>query len=468
MGIQKRLVGSYLIVIFITVAILETLLIGFVKYYYYSNIERILLNQAELSASFFQQYFADEELEKQSGRLLNGFSQHSSAQVQIVSRSGVLLQDSTGRQTGADMSLYPDVQEACSGSAGIWEGKLPATGESVLAVSYPLKAHDTTVGVVRFVTSLTETTEAIRQISVIFIVSGLVVIVIVAVLSLLLSRTITGSITKLKQAAEKMAEGDFSVKAEKTYRDELGTLADTLNTMAAKIVQNEKLKSEFIAAVSHELRTPLTSIKGWVVTLQTGTDGGKALLDDGLEIIDAETDRLTQLVDELLDFSKLDNGQMTLNRVPLQLSDLLQHIGKQLSPRAARQNIDLEVRVSGNLPVIYADENRLKQVLINLIDNSLKFTNSGGSIKVHAYSMQGQVIVSVEDNGSGIAENELARVFQKFYRGSGEAVGSGLGLTISEEIIRLHQGRLNMKSELGKGTKVEFCLPYEPLAAHKI
>ncbi|MEC0226545.1 sensor histidine kinase [Paenibacillus alba] len=459
MSIQKRLVGSYFVVILITVSILEFLLIVLVNYYYFHNVERILINQAELSASFFHQYAADEDVEKQSERLLNGFSHNSAAQVQIISSNGQLLQDSIGLPTGERMNEYPDVQEAGNGKIGIWKGNEPTTKEAVLAVSYPLQTNHTTVGVVRFVTSLTETAKTVNQVSAIFIAVGLFVIAIVAVLGIVLSRTITSSITELKSAAEKMAEGDFSVRANKRYEDELGALADTLNTMAAKILQNEQLKNDFISSVSHELRTPLTSIKGWVVTLSATEENDQNMLKDGLEIIETETDRLTRLVDELLDFAKLDNGHIALWLTPVHLQGLLRHIGKQLAPRAARLRISLEVHADDSLPVIHADENRLKQVLINLIDNSLKFTGPQGSIKVYAHSELHQVIITVEDTGSGIDEQDLANVFQKFYKGNIHTAGSGLGLAISDQIIKLHHGQLKISSKVGIGTKVEIYLP---------
>ncbi|NOU99626.1 sensor histidine kinase [Paenibacillus planticolens] len=459
MSIQKRVVGSYFVIILITVAILECMLIALVNFYYFHNVERILMNQAELSASFYHQYFADEDLEKQSERLLSGFSHNSAAQVQIISSTGQLLQDSTGLLTSENMLEYQDVQEACSGKAGTWRGNNSSTNEDILAVSYPLQAKDRTVGVVRFVTSLTETVKTVNQVSAIFIAVGLLVIFIVAIPGIFLSRTITSSITELELAAQKMAEGDFSIKANKRYRDELGALADTFNSMAARLRQNEQIKNDFISSVSHELRTPLTSIKGWVVTLHSSEGDDKAMLKDGLEIIDTETDRLTRMVDELLDFAKLDNGRIALSFAPVQIQELLGHIGKQLAPRAARQSISLDLDIDDTLPIIQGDENRLKQVLINLIDNSLKFTGPNGSIKMYAYSNQQQIIIAVEDTGSGIAEQDLANVFQKFYKGNIHGTGSGLGLSISEQIIKLHHGQLKITSKLGKGTRVEIYLP---------
>lgn len=339
------------------------------------------------------------------------------------------------------------------------EGEDPVTEEAIFTVSYPLQAKGNIVGEVRFVTSLTETIHTVNQIAVLLIGVGLLVIGIVTLLGLLLSWTITRSIKDLKQAADQMSEGDFSIRVQKRYQDELGSLADTLNMMASRISKSEQLKNDFIASVSHELRTPLTSIKGWVITLKAGGKSNQALFHDGLDIIESESDRLTHMVDELLDFSKLDNGRIAIHLTTVDLTELLQHIGRQLTPRATRQDILLQVKIEENLPVIQADENRVKQVMINLIDNSLKFTSSSGRILITAHTVPGKVVITVEDTGSGIAEADLENVRRKFYKGDHQASGSGLGLSISEQIIALHNGELRISSVLGKGTIVQFDLP---------
>lgn len=459
MGIQKRLVGSYFVVICLTVLILEIILNLSVRYYYFHNIEQTLMNQAELSASFYQQYFSDEDLEVQSDRLLKGFASHSDAQVQIINAEGRLLQDSNGIQGDFTMTDNMDVQAAIQGQPGSWKGEDPVTEEAIFTVSYPLQAKGNIVGEVRFITSLTETIHTVNQIAVLLIGVGLLVIGIVTLLGLLLSWTITRSIKDLKQAADQMSEGDFSIRVQKRYQDELGSLADTLNMMASRISKSEQLKNDFIASVSHELRTPLTSIKGWVITLKAGGESNQALFHDGLDIIESESDRLTHMVDELLDFSKLDNGRIAIHLTTVDLTELLQHIGRQLTPRATRQGILLEVKIEENLPVIQADENRVKQVMINLIDNSLKFTSSSGRILITAHPVQGKVVITIEDTGSGIAEADLENVRRKFYKGDQQASGSGLGLSISEQIITLHHGELRISSILGKGTIVQFDLP---------
>ncbi|WII36323.1 sensor histidine kinase [Paenibacillus thiaminolyticus] len=459
MGIRQRLVGSYLAVILITVSILEVFLIASVDYYYHYSVRRILVNQAEISAAFFQQYFSGQDVAEQSERLLRGFSQNTTAQVQIIDASGQLLQDNVNVQAIGSRIDYPDVRQARDGEMGIWRGTSASSGESLLAVSYPLVTDGKTVGVVRYVASLTSTVATIRWIAAVCIAAGLLVVAIVALVSVFLSRTITGSIQELKLAADRMAEGDLSARAGKRYKDELGALADTLNTMASRLQRSDQLKNEFISSVSHEIRTPLTSIKGWAVTLKSAGDDSKDLLEEGLDVIESESDRLTELVDELLDFSKLANGKITLSRGPVQLPELLRHVGTQLAPRASRLGLELEVRGGDAVPVIDGDANRLKQVLINLLDNAMKFTPPGGNITMRADALKECVIVTVEDTGAGIPEEDIGNVLQKFYKGNNSEAGSGLGLSICHEIVKLHGGHLRVESEPGRGTKVQVFLP---------
>jgi signal transduction histidine kinase len=453
-------VGSYLIVILLTVLFLEIALIFSIRYYYEQNIKMILASHAEMSAHLFERYLADEHWEERSAELLDNFSLHTSAQVQILNASGRLLQDTNGLPSNLSFNRDPDVQQALAGEPGSWKGTMPVTREPVLAVSYPLIHHGQTVGVVRFVTSLTGVEDAIQTLAIVLVLIGLMVVALVAAISWFLAKTIVGPVIDLTKAAEKMAEGDFSVRAKKRYNDELGKLADTLNLMVSQISRSEQLKNEFISSISHELRTPLTNIKGWAITLRTGKHDKRVKLEDGLEVIEQESDRLSRLVEELLDFSKFEAGRIVLRKEPLHIPELLMWLEKQLKPRALRQSLIFQVKADDQLPVISADEYRLKQVLINLVDNAFKFTDPHGHVHVHASKTDKHVIITVEDTGIGIPEDELPHVFQKFYKGTSNVAGSGLGLAIAKEMIKLHGGQIVIDSKEGTGTKVQVFLPY--------
>lgn len=456
-GIRARLVLNYALVIFITVAVLEALLIFSLRLYYEQNIENTLTKQAQVSAGFYERYLADGGLAAQSSSLLSSFAANTAAQVQIIDSSGRIMQDSTGIIT-ADSTLTPDVQSALQGSSGRWKGIIAETGEPVLSISYPMRANEQIVGAVKYAASLSEMNRVITRISYVIISVGLFVVAAAILISLVLSRTIIGPVKQLTSTALKMAEGQYQVRAHKKYNDELGTLAETFNVMAGEIERNERLKNEFIASISHELRTPLTSIKGWAVTLRSEATL-PALREEGLQIIEQETDRLSELVEELLDFSKLEAGKTVLRLEQVDVNKLLQYIASGLMPRANRLGVELSVEQSEQASTIKADPNRLKQVLLNIADNALKFAPHGGRVVFSAFHHPDGVSIQVRDNGIGIPAEELPNVTKKFYKGHSKASGSGIGLAVSSQLVQLHGGELTVHSTEGKGTVVVIRLP---------
>ena len=466
-SIRARLVASYLIVILIPVSVLVGILIFAIHQYYVRNVEEILLQQSETSALFYNRYLADGNLEGQAPDLLDSFSQNTRAQVQMIDASGRLLLDSAGTAEDAagfsDQDIPgndPDVRRALSGETGVWRGRWAATGEDVLAVSQPLVADGQVTGVVRYITSMEGMQRIVRQFTSALVLAGLAVAAAAVLVALRMAVTITGPVHELTKTAAQMAKGNFRVRANKRADDELGRLADTLNYMAEEISRSEKVKNEFISSVSHELRTPLTSIKGWVITLRTGNLDNKQEIREGLEIIERESERLVKLVEELLDFSRFEGGRIKLKPVTFPAEEWLRSVVRQMKPRADRLGMDLTVEASEPLPVIHADPDRLKQVLINILDNAFKFTPAGGSVRLRAEKDGGQLKITVSDTGPGIAPEDLPYVKQKFYKGSGHAPGSGLGLAISDEIIRLHHGRLEIDSRPGAGTSVTIRIPF--------
>ncbi|MFO7152377.1 MAG: HAMP domain-containing sensor histidine kinase [Bacillota bacterium] len=454
---------SFLAVILITVSIFEAILLVSIRQYYFGNVEAILSKQAEISSNFYSKYFAaDGDLKEKAKALAESLSASTSALVQIVGIDSRLLADSVGGSAGRELE-FPDVKKALEGVPARWTGRMPKTGERVLAISYPLKAGVTVVGAVRFVTSLEKVNQVVTKIALSLVAVGLAAVIVSIFAAFVLSGTIVRPLRDISRAAMEMAKGNFEARARKRSDDEIGSLADTLNFMAEEIERQEKLKNEFIASVSHELRTPLTAIKGWAVTLLSFLEGYQTEnveeLKEGLEIISSESERLSELVDELLDFSRLQSGRIKLKLEKVSLSRTLDYIKAQMMPRARRQGVEFQVACDSDLPEITADENRIKQVLINLLDNAFKFTEPGGEVRLSARGEGGFVRVTVEDTGCGIAEKDLPHVTEKFYKADSRQPGSGLGLAICQEIAKLHGGRLEIESRQGEGTRVSLILP---------
>ena len=231
--------------------------------------------------------------------------------------------------------------------------------------------------------------------------------------------------------------------------------------MTKEITRADQAKNEFISSISHELRTPLTSIKGWAETLQDLQDDPDVTAE-GLGIISKETDRLIILVNDLLDFSKLQGRRIELKKEEFSINHLLADIHNQFAVRCHQEKIKMTVLTDNKECWVIADYNRLKQVFINIVDNAMKFTvgRPRAEIKISSQVLDDQVVMIIEDNGSGIAPEDLKRVKEKFYKGSSNKSGTGLGLSIASEIMELHGGKMLLDSTQGKGTKVVLVMPY--------
>ena len=251
---------------------------------------------------------------------------------------------------------------------------------------------------------------------------------------------------------------------EKKYNDEIGDLADNINTMASEISAADKMKNDFISTISHELRTPLTSIKGWGETLTLGNqDNVDELTKKGLQVIVKEAGRLEGFVEELLDFSRLQSGRMQLR---LSKTDILAELEETLftfRERAIREGYEVRYSVPEIPSVADADANRLKQVFMNILDNALKYSRPGSKIFVKAEFIKKDdkefVQIAVADQGCGISAEDLPHVKEKFYKANMSVRGSGIGLAVTNEIVNLHKGTLDVDSVEGKGTLVTIRLP---------
>lgn len=457
-SIRARLVGNFMIVIIITVLILEFFLISAIRKYYYKNVEDIVTDQIEYSGELYSRYFSSSSLEDIITDDVDVFFQQTNAEVQILDLEGNILMDSIGvTETNIDEAL--DFQKALKGEKGAWIGNVDYDDSNVMAISYPLRSDGNIIGILRFITSMRETNKAIRHISYTLIFIGLIAVFIAGVVAVTLANSIIKPVEEVTKVAEKMADGDLNERSQKSYDDEIGKLSDTLNYMAEELIKKDQLKNDFISSVSHELRTPLTSIKGWAITLKSEDLGGNPVLKDGLKIIENESDRLSSMVEELLDFSKFASGRITLNKSCVDIKEVISYVGSQFKPRASERNIEFNIYFENKLSNIEMDENRIKQVLVNLLDNAMKFTQDGGKISLVAKQEKRFIVISIEDNGCGIPEEDLPYVKEKFYKGKSSKSKNGLGLSICDEIVALHEGLLGIQSKVDVGTIVYVYLP---------
>jgi signal transduction histidine kinase len=287
-----------------------------------------------------------------------------------------------------------------------------------------------------------------------------------------LTRTLLRPIGELRKGMATVAEGDFEpdVHIPRQRPDELGDLARSFDTMTEQLRELDRLKAEFVSVASHEIKTPLSVIRGYVTLLADGIYGDvNDQQKKTLEAVNAQTDRLARLVHRLLDVSRFEAGGARLELREIDLQSFFDDLTSDFRVLAVQNGIDFPVRLADDLPPrILGDEDRLSEVLGNLLSNAFKFTDSGGTIRVEACRRDGGVEVEVEDTGVGIPEEKLPRIFEKFYQVENDAqprsVGSGLGLAIAREIVEAHGGTIGAESQEGKGTRFRVFLPERPPA----
>jgi signal transduction histidine kinase len=288
--------------------------------------------------------------------------------------------------------------------------------------------------------------------------------------SLFISGTLLSPIKGMTKAAEAMADGDFSSKIRVESEDEIGILSKTFNDMATQIEtmleelkKAEKLRREFVANVSHELRTPLTSIRSYAETISDNRGIPNETEEEFLRVIINESDRMTKIVQDLLELSRFDSGTGKLSVEEFSIEQSVRDVYAAIALDAHKRGHDLNLEMEWKLPTIRGDRARIEQVLMNVISNAMKYTPDGGRIEIVTYSSGGNVIITIEDTGVGIPAEDLPRVFDRFYRvdkaRSRESGGTGLGLSIAKEIITLHGGDIEISSTQGVGTKVTITLP---------
>lgn len=458
--LQYRLVFQYTLIILITVSLLEGLFLITLHHYYYRSIEELLRDRMESAQQLYRHQVYYPTFTERSRMMMNQVSSDPAIEIQFIDGKGNFILSSSGFAVqGLALIDGEDVRQALKGESKLAIFTDSQSGERQMAFAAPLITENHLDGVIRYVTSIDQVDTTYGRLVIWAIAIGGMVVLFVTIFSRLLARSIIRPIEELTHVASQMAEGRYSLRASYPREDEIGNLAHTLNYLAKGIVKSNQLKNEFISSISHELRTPLTSIKGWSETLLLGDLKDERETRTGLEVIVKESNRLTGLVEELLDFSKLQSHHLEIEKEEVNLLDLLHDVYRQFQTRAQQLGITWVVALPSTIPPIIGDENRLKQVLINVVDNAFKFSSRGSQVHWTTNVEEQQIRIEIKDEGCGIPPSELPYVFEKFYKGEAKQAGSGLGLAISAEIIQRHGGTITASSDGLHGTLITILLP---------
>ena len=459
-GIRKRwMVNSISVVLFIVLLAVAAFSAAMGSYYY-STLSESLKQKAENAISSFDYYRTEAEYYDNARAVVAGEPNSDKLEVEYLDADGQI------RFSSSDLTAFrspgtPDIAEAISMKrTKVWIGADPSTGEHIMAASSPLMIDGEVVGVMRYVTSLNKVDKQIIIIVAIALGIGLGILGMVYFSNLYFIRSIVDPVAGITETAKRIAAGSYGVQIEKKFDDEIGELTDTINDMSLKIKQSEKTQSEFISSVSHELRTPLTAITGWAETIQSGELKDPGDVRKGMDIIVSEAHRLTNMVEELLEFSRIQDGRFTLSVEPMDIKAELEDAVYTYREFFRREGIELNhFDCDEEFPPIAGDPERLRQVFCNLLDNAAKHGGSGKRIDTAIARDEDQVVITIRDYGPGIPAEELPHVKYKFYKGSSKARGSGIGLAVCDEIITRHEGTLDIDNAEGGGCIVTIHLP---------
>ena len=461
-SLRSRWMKNTLTVFFVLGLVCVLLITGTFAVYYYSNMIADMKARAGQTSQFFASYIGQnyDDYYQSCVTYTQTFDMSASMELQFINADGVLVASSYGQWSGTSPTTS-EIQEAMNTrKIRHFLGIDSDTGEHIIAVSGPMiYSNGDVVGVLRYVTSTRLVNLQILYMALLTMGAFVILLGVLLLSSNYYIRSIVRPVDEITEKAKKIANGSYGVQIQKKYNDEIGVLADTINEMSNKINQNEKIQAEFISSLSHELRTPLTAINGWSETLLSSDHLDKETRR-GVRIISKEAKRLTEMVVDLLDFTRLQDNRLNLN---VELSDIQAEFEDTVfmySSRLAQEGIVLSLLDDGaEIPMIPCDHARLRQVFLNILNNAAKHGGEGKRIEASMKLEEEFVVVRIRDFGPGIPEDELPLVKKKFYKGSTKARGTGIGLAISEEIVQMHGGSLELCNAPGGGTLVTIRLP---------
>ncbi|MBR6740023.1 MAG: sensor histidine kinase [Clostridia bacterium] len=463
-GITRRwFLNNYMLILLSLVAAVTVFGLA-IRYFYYSNITSTLVERAKANADMTYSYIGNTPEEFNSGarRYAMDFEAKNRMELQVVSREGEVICSSTDSLLSGFVPGTPDVGEALDGlDAENYVGRDSLTGQRVLSVSVPVYlSSGEPAGVLRYVTGLENINRAITRLVLVAVAIAAGIAVFVLISNRYFIKTIVSPIREINRVTKKIAAGEYGVTIQKSFNDEVGELAEAINFMSVETERSIKVKNDFISSVSHELRTPLTAISGWADTLLAGGIDPESTEGRGLAVIANETANLRRMVEELLDFSRMESGRLKISLAPMDVAAELADAIFMFEQRLKQDGIVVFYHEEIGNAVISGDRGRLRQVFVNIMDNARKYSPPQSSLEVVITAKDDKyAVIKFVDHGEGIAPGDLPHVKEKFYKGKTNRPGSGIGLALSDEIVSLHGGRLDIESTLGMGTTVTVTLP---------
>ncbi len=466
---KKTIKARWLLNIFLVTTIILTVFSGILMYSIYlryNHAAEMTLKSCDtdVADTYFGYYYTldNKTFSEAAANFAENYEYRDRIEIWIIDKNGNPLVSSGGYDV-SDYTEMPDYYDALnSESKTSLKKSKTAWGEPIMAMSYILRdSAGENCGAVRYLISLQDVNRQLYLIYAAIIVGVFLISMLMFNSGYYFVSSIVNPVKVINQTAKRIAKGDFSARISIPHsEDEIGELCDTINNMAEQIGETDNMKNSFISTVSHEIRTPLTAIKGWGETLSSLADSDDEVMKKGLSIIMTETTRLSGMVEELLDFSRMQNGKLKMKNGVVDIIAEIQQAYLMYKPKAEKEGKTITLKIPENEESFaHGDGDRICQVFINILDNAVKYTESGGKIVITVENFENYVKISFSDNGCGISQNDLQHVKEKFYKANNEKHGTGIGLAVVDEIIKLHKGLFKIESTDGVGTTAEVLLP---------
>lgn len=465
-SIFRRLLLSYMITVLLGIGVVGISMSIFVQGHIYNTTQEDLLRQAKRVNLAIQDVPVIDELTE---KVIVFLDESYDTRIWIFNTSGEIIATSTKDEVSIGKSVASSiVEKVLKGENVVSKLKFEGLTEPMLSIVVPWGKEKNVYGGIVLHAPVVGINNTIGKIKESILWATLIGIMISMIMVSYLSWSISRPLQKINLAASKIGLGNYNERIEINTTDEIGDLADTINTMAEKLgeIDHErqkldKIRDDFLANVSHELKTPLTVMQGFLEALQDGliNEGGRQKY---YGVMYEETIHMNRLVDDILNLIKLENKEILISKHQISVEPLLHKAAFKFKQKVMEKNIKIEVNVKDGLPKVYADPDRLEQILNNILQNAVNFTEEG-QIKIDAEKDDSFVLIKIADTGIGISQEDQEMIWERFFkvdRGrSKKYKGTGLGLAIVKELIEAHQGKIAVSSEINEGTTIKIWIP---------
>ncbi|MFD2369145.1 ATP-binding protein [Brevibacillus sp. GCM10020057] len=466
-SIFRRLLFSFLATVLVGLGISGLLISLFARQYIYDSKEEEMLRMAKKVNAAIQNY---DKVNKQLLDELVSLDEAFDTRIWLFNQEGKIVATSMKDEVFTGKSVAVSIAESVlKGKSAVTELQIEGLEDPMLSVSVPWGEGEHVYGGIILHAPIEGIERTFGQMRETILWATLFGVLLSTAMVSYLSWSISRPLRTIERTAAEIGRGNYAERVRVDTSDEIGDLAQTINTMAEKLerVEQERqhleqVRNDFLANVSHELRTPLTAMQGFLEALQDGLVEDEEARQKYYAVMYSETMQVNRLVDDLMDLMKLENNEVNLAKFPVDVADVMNKVAFAFRADAGEKGIQIELELEEDLPKIYADRDRVAQILKNLVKNAVKFTEQG-EIRLRAVAEEPYVKIEVADTGIGISQEDLQRIWERFFkvdRGrSKKNKGTGLGLAIVKELVELHGGKISVESEPGKGSTFTVWMP---------